>query len=286
MPPAPPAPDLVVVGGLTVDRFADGSSAAGGSVIHAGLSAAVNGASLATVTVCGDEPEALDGLRRLEGLGPVVRQRSATSVVYAHHEADGHRVLVLDSLAEPLSEPTLREAPDASVALLAPIANELTASRIDAVWDAAHPSLVVLLIQGWLRELHVGRPVGPRPVAALDDAEVAAFGRADAVVVSTEDLAESPTDPFAQAKVLRDALGPQPLIIVTLGADGFLLDDPSQPRIIASVPRRVVEGVPTVGAGDTFGAGFALALAGGRSPLDAAQDGADAVISMLETRRR
>ena len=79
--------------------------------------------------------------------------------------------------------------------------------------------------------------------------------------------------------------GPRPIVVVTLGAEGYLLDDPAADRVIASVPRRVVTGVPAVGAGDTFGAALALNLARGADAHAAADLATDRVIAMLEARR-
>jgi sugar/nucleoside kinase (ribokinase family) len=72
---------------------------------------------------------------------------------------------------------------------------------------------------------------------------------------------------------------------VTLGADGYLLDDPGLDRVLASVPRRVVSGVPAVGAGDTFGASLAVHLARGARAAAAADLATEACIAMLEARR-
>ena len=49
-------PSLLIVGGLTVDRFADGSRAPGGSVLHSGVAAIAERAELTILTVAGDEP--------------------------------------------------------------------------------------------------------------------------------------------------------------------------------------------------------------------------------------
>ena len=283
-PPPAPIADLLIVGGLTVDRFVDGSTAPGGSVLHSGIAAATARARVATVTVAGQEPAAAAGLARLGTIGPLVHQPSPTSVVYAHREADGHRVLILEAKCERLGHDTIGRAPAARVALLAPIADELPSDAIGAVAQLVGPDRIVLLIQGWLRDLRVGEAVRPLALASLAKDLVEAFGHADAIVVSTEDLAEGADDPFGQVRALRQLIGPRPLIVVTLGADGFVLDDPAASRIVASVPRRVVVGVPTVGAGDTFGAGLALSLAAGATPADAAAAGAEAVIAMLESR--
>ena len=84
---------------------------------------------------------------------------------------------------------------------------------------------------------------------------------------------------------LHQGLGPGPLLVLTLGSEGYLLDDPTADRVDASVPRRVVEGVPMVGAGDTFGATLAVQLGAGATPAAAAVAATDAVIRMLEARR-
>jgi sugar/nucleoside kinase (ribokinase family) len=55
--------------------------------------------------------------------------------------------------------------------------------------------------------------------------------------------------------------------------------------VVASVPRTIVDGVPAVGAGDTFGAALAIHLAGGDAPSVAAEAATERVISVLEARR-
>ena len=73
----PPAPiDLLVVGSLTLDRFADGRLAAGGSVLHAGRAAADAGYRVGIATVAGPEPEAVIGLDKLDRVADVQRAAS------------------------------------------------------------------------------------------------------------------------------------------------------------------------------------------------------------------
>ncbi|MEA2650892.1 MAG: pfkB family carbohydrate kinase, partial [Chloroflexota bacterium] len=96
---------------------------------------------------------------------------------------------------------------------------------------------------------------------------------------------EAPGDPFRQAAELREHVGPRPIVVVTLGTEGYLLDDPATDRVIASVPRRVVTGVSAVGAGDTFGAALALNMARGADARAATDLATDGVIAMLEARR-
>jgi len=279
-------PSLLIAGGLTVDHFADGSRAPGGSVLHAGLAAAAEGADITVLTVAGGEPEARDGLARLAGMGGVLCRVAARSTTYAHREADGHRVLTLEASSEPIDPRVLDGRGPFDVALLAPIADELPPATVAALRDTARPRRTVFLIQGWLRRLVSGEPVR---ALALDEVPAElwrAFASGDAVVVSTEDLEADPGDPFHQAAAVRARLGPAPVLVLTLGAEGYLLDDPAVDRVVASVPRHVVEGVPAVGAGDTFGAALAIHLARGDGPATAATAATDRVIAVLESRLR
>jgi sugar/nucleoside kinase (ribokinase family) len=278
-------PSLLIVGGLTIDRFADGSSAAGGSVLHAGLAAAAEGADLTILTVAGDEPEAAAGLARLEAFSSVRRQHSPATTTYRHEELDGHRVLVYEAASDPIEAGHIGDLPVADVVLVAPIADELAAGSIGRIRDATRARLTVLLIQGWLRRLRVGEPAVAMRLDGVPGDRWQEFGTADAIVVSTEDFAGEPADPFVQAAALRRHIGPRPILVLTLATDGYLLDDPAANRVVASVPRHVVTGVPVVGAGDTFGAALAVHLARGDAPAAAAQAATERVIAVLESRR-
>lgn len=275
----------LIVGGLTVDRFTDGTVAPGGSVLHSGLATVAEGASLTTLTVAGDEPAARLGLDRLRSLGALVCQPAVSTTRYRHEERGGVRVLVFEARAAPIGPERLAEVERPDVALVAPIADEVPASLVARMRAEVAPRRTVLLIQGWLRRLVVGEDAHPLPLDALGADQVRALAEADAIVVSTEDLVESPGDPFAQAAVLRRHAGRRPIVLVTLGVEGYLLDDPALDRVVASVPRRVVTGVRAVGAGDTFGAALAVHLARGAAAAAAADQATEAVIAMLESRR-
>jgi sugar/nucleoside kinase (ribokinase family) len=276
---------LLIVGGLTVDHFTDGTSAPGGSVLHAGRAAADEGAELTFLTVAGAEPEARTGLALLADMGRHVHQPAAASTTYRHDETTGRRILLYEAATDPIDPSFADGLPSPDVALIAPIADELGAPALTRLERGLRPGRTVLLIQGWLRRLELGTPVQPLPLDGVADDLWSTFGRADAVVLSTEDLAEAAEDPFAQAAALRVRLGPGPLLVLTLGTDGYLLDDPGLDRMVAAVPRRVIEGVPTVGAGDTFGAALAVHLGRGESAVAAADAATERVISVLEARR-
>ncbi|HYI65922.1 MAG TPA: PfkB family carbohydrate kinase [Candidatus Limnocylindrales bacterium] len=276
--------ELLIVGGLTIDRFLDGTVAPGGSVLHSGLAAASDDVALTLLTVAGDEPAARDGLARLASIGKVVHQPAASTTVYRHEERNGARVLIFEAGTDPITGSDLERLPRPDVALVAPIADEVPAELVERLLGEG-AARTVMLIQGWLRRLEVGEEVHPLPLAALSAEQVRVTARADAIVVSTEDLTEAPGDPFRQAAELRQRVGPLPIVVVTLGTEGYLLDDPAANRLIASVPRRVVTGVSAVGAGDTFGAALALNLARGVGARAAADLATDHVIAMLEARR-
>ena len=84
---------------------------------------------------------------------------------------------------------------------------------------------------------------------------------------------------------MRARIGADPVLVLTLGEQGYLLDDPATDQVIAYVPRRVVEGVPMVGAGDTFGADARDPARLGATPAAAAAAATEAVIRMLEAAR-
>lgn len=278
--------DTLIVGGLTIDRFTDGSEAPGGSVLHAGLAARSEGARLTTLTVAGDEPAARVGLARLAELGRLAHQPVPSTTVYRHEERDGMRVLIFEARTAPIADGGLSGLARPDVALVAPIADEVSPSLVDALRAELRPGRLVMLIQGWLRRLVEGEEVTPLALDELSPAQAGAIADADVIVVSTEDLVEAPGDPFAQAAALRRRAGSKPILVITLGTEGYLLDDPAWDRVIASVPRRVVSGVSAIGAGDTFGAGLAVNLGRGVAPVAAADLATERVISVLEGRRR
>ncbi|HEX2193548.1 MAG TPA: hypothetical protein VHK63_01075, partial [Candidatus Limnocylindria bacterium] len=115
MPPQPPRPalDLLVVGGLTVDRFADGSTAPGGSVLYAARAAAAVVRRVGAVVSAGSEPEAEAGLRELRALKFLHVERVARSISFAH-AGDGARRLVFGASGGRFSAP---QAPAAAAVL-------------------------------------------------------------------------------------------------------------------------------------------------------------------------
>jgi sugar/nucleoside kinase (ribokinase family) len=271
--------DLVVVGGLTVDRFTDGSSSAGGAVLHIARALAARGLRVGIVTTAGPEAEAQAGLAELHDLAVSVEaSTSPASITFGHAETAAGRELVLERRGGQV--PAVTADPSAAV-LFAPVADEVPASALALGRGAVRGAV----LQGWLRSTAEGEPVRSRPVTAMDGGLVAALGALDLVIGSSEDLRADGADALAQMQVLRTTLGDRPPLVVTDGAHGPWLDDGSGPRHLALGQR--VEGVSTIGAGDMFAAFMLLALVGaGSANLEAAARSAmDGVAEVLRSRR-
>jgi sugar/nucleoside kinase (ribokinase family) len=264
--------DLLVVGGLAIDRFPDGRTAAGGSVLHASRALAFAGLRGACLTVAGPEPEAAAALEELRHLGPLTVREAAWSIRYAIDERPERRVVTYQAGARLHLAPDDLAALPARAVLLAPIAAELDG---EAVAASSGASVRVAALQGWLRGLVPGEPVRPRPVAALP-AELRAC---TALVASDEDLG---TDAGPAADALRAWAGAGPALVVTAGASGVLLDLPGAARTM--VAAAAVRGVSSIGAGDGFAALFAARLGAGDDAEAAARFATDGVSRWLAAR--
>ncbi|HSM38595.1 MAG TPA: PfkB family carbohydrate kinase [Candidatus Limnocylindrales bacterium] len=272
------AVDLLVVGGLTIDRFADGSTAPGGSVLHAARALHLDGRRTAIATLAGDEPPARAGIAELGEIADVRVQAADRTITFEHREVGGRRELTFGGSAGTLD---LRQLPQAPRAVLyASIADELDA----ALGGQAYAGVTTgAILQGWLRDLRPGEPVDQRALAALDGRLLDALAGCNLLVASVDDLAREATSPDAQLAALRGAFGQRPIIALTAGLDGAWLGLPGGEVRRLMVTHRV-EGVSTVGAGDAFAAAMLAALSRGDAPVDAAQDAANLVAELLAER--
>src|SRR5688500_1537504 len=215
----PDALDVVVVGGLTVDRFADGSSAPGGSVLHIARAAARRDLRVGVVTAAGPEAEAAAGIAELARLTArcdvAARPDTAT---FLHRELEGGRMLKLERHGGPVRLSARdREQFHADAVLYAPVAGEIDADAL-RIWDESVPRGAIL--QGWLRTSGADGAVSPLALASLDEALRDALGRVDLLVASSEDLSAEAAAPYAQLTALRLAMGRTPVLVVTDGTDG------------------------------------------------------------------
>ncbi len=258
MTPEPPSEllDLVVVGGMTIDRFADGTDAPGGAVMHIAQAAAAQGLRVGIVTAAGPEPVAAAAIAELRSMAAAVEvTRGETTITYRHREAPTGRRLWLERTGPPVAVPvpTLDHLAARAV-LFAPVSDEIGASELGS---RASVSRRGALLQGWLRTAGVAEEVRPRPLSAMDLDVLAALRRFDLVVASREDLAAEPGDGPGLVAAVRRAVGPRPAIVITDGRDGLWVQRTDSYRLSPPshvVPRTRVEGVSTVGAGDILAA--------------------------------
>jgi sugar/nucleoside kinase (ribokinase family) len=267
MTPDSPPLDLLVFGGLTIDRFADGSSVPGGSVMHIARAAAPRGLRVGVVTNAGSEPEARAGLDELHRVATIVEstpQPGTTS--FRHGETAEGRQLWLG-----LRGGSLGTGADAvgrfetRAVLHAPVAGEVPAEAL-AAWDVRWVRGAIL--QGWLRTTDEGEEVRPLPLSALSGAVPRVLRTFDLLVASREDLLAEGAEPERQLRSMRRAFGRRPVLVVTDGPNGAWIglerSDVDGESWHIPVPR-VVEDVPTVGSGDVLAA---FMLVGWRRPPD------------------
>jgi len=278
----PAGPDLLIVGGLTVDRLADGSTVAGGSVLHAARAVAAAGRRVATITVAGAEPQARSALAELAALGPSRVTAVPSSIRFAIRHEGRDRRLVLEARGGnlPVTDGDF-SALDPRSTLLGPVAGELAAGAVQAGADVP---VRVATLQGWLRHLVAGEAAGPLALAALGADLSAALGELDALVASDEDLAAVAPGPRGQLEALRAHLGRRPLLVVTAGADGVWLDDPATGIHHLRVTQALDE-ASTIGAGDAFAGLLAVGLRNGLTALEATAAGMDGAAAYLASRR-
>jgi sugar/nucleoside kinase (ribokinase family) len=278
--------DLIVVGGLTIDRF-DDRLVPGGSVLHATRSAAHAGLRTAVVTVAGPEPTARTGLDELARLASHLTVLPASETIrFRHRETAAGRRLWLEARGGTMGPAQAAGRERGAAILFAPVASELEA---DALSDRDGARRRGAILQGWLRRAGAGGEVEPIRPDALDPSLVGALAQLDVLVASREDLAATGDAPPGQLSALRAQVGPAPLLVVTDGHEGVWLDDEDGVARHLAAPWRV-SGVPMVGAGDAFAALFVTALdtadALDHSGVDAAAERAmRGVAEMLEARR-
>jgi sugar/nucleoside kinase (ribokinase family) len=285
--------DLLVVGGLTVDRFADGTLAPGGSVLHATRAAALAGLRCAVVTVAGGEATARAGIEELRRVAAAVEvQRADETIRFRHRETPtGRRLWLEQADGAIVLDRAVGDRLRTKSILFAPVASEVDEPILELAREIWSPGSRThgAILQGWLRGADRGRRIVPIAPADLGDRLVAALGGMHVLVASREDLLAADTRPARQIAVLRARVGDGPLLIVTDGAEGIWLDDgTASPRHLPA-PWRVAD-VPMVGAGDAFAALFVAGLASEPASLPAHLDALAAramrgVAELLEARR-
>jgi sugar/nucleoside kinase (ribokinase family) len=277
--PSTPPVDLLIVGGLTIDRFADGTAAAGGSVLHSARAAAAAGLRVGVVASAGTEPEAQHGLDEIGRVARLKHIRVPQTITFRHDESGPIRELYLEVAGTQLHAPAIAVRPTA--VLYAPVANEIGVGLGGQLFRGA---VTAAILQGWLRILNTGTLVRPQRVRDLPLDLVARLEQLDLLIASREDLVAEGDTPNAQLDVLRSTFGPGPTLVVTEGIAGAWIDADSG-RLHVDVAEPITR-VPTVGAGDVYAALLVARLGARRDDLlSAAADAAAAVSRMLAARR-
>jgi ribokinase len=178
----------------------------------------------------------------------------------------------------------LVEAGGSNRIVIAPGAlNQLSAGHVRAVAADIQAADVVLVgleipIEPAAEALRLAREAGvvtvlnPAPATRLSPGVMATVdhltpNRSEAAVLTGLDPASTPD---ALLVALR-ALAPSAVVALTLGEDGALVDDGRGRVAIPAV--HVERVVDTAGAGDAFSAAYAVAIAEGRTPVEASRFG-------------
>lgn len=262
--------DLLLVGGLTIDRYGHGSRSPGGGVVHATRAAAGAGFSVGVVTVAGREPPALAGLDELRARGRLLRVQAApATIAFRHDVADDRRQLVLErggTAIDTIPGGDLPAGMRVAGVLFAPVADEVGATLLGMRPVGAVRGAI---LQGWVRSLEPGLPVGAVPLTAIPRVVVERLGALDLLVASVEDLAaEGVAEPDQLVSRLRARFGARPALAVTDGPRGAWLDI-ADLRFHVPAPV-VVDDLLATGAGDVFAATLLVRLARGDPPRRAA----------------
>jgi sugar/nucleoside kinase (ribokinase family) len=248
-PSAPPAPDYLVLGHLSLDHSPAGPRL-GGTAAYAALTARALGRRPAIVTAGAAD---LD-LAPLTGL-PVARQPSPSSTTFENLETKSGRRQRLLARAEDIRPDAIPESwRAAAIVHLAPLAAELAPSVVD-LFDRA--GLLCITAQGWMRGWNdAGEVAFSSWVHAAE-----ALRQAQAVVVSLEDLGGDED----QLEELASVCG---LLVVTGGAQGARV---YWNRDVRRFPAPPVSSVDPTGAGDVFAAAFFVRYEQTRDPWEAAR---------------
>jgi sugar/nucleoside kinase (ribokinase family) len=231
-------PDFVICGNVTRD-VVPGGWAPGGTAVYAAAVARGLGRRVGVVTAA---PADVVAAGLPEGVA-VARADVAVATSYENvYTAEG-RIQYLRAPGSPIPPETLPPAwAGARVALLGPVFHE-----VGAALAARFGGLVGVCAQGFLRQ--AAAPI---------------LRHARVLFLSQEDVAGGDGVPSAWLEAV-------PITVLTAGWRGARVHEDGRWRQVSAFP--VVEVDPT-GAGDSFAAGFLVALDEGADPIEAARFGA------------
>ncbi len=243
---SPASPEYLLIGHITVDRVGDKGLTLGGTATYAGLTARNMGARVAIHTSSSYEPGIVDTLYNTW----VARIPAEYTTCFVNtYDSEGHRHQFIESVAEKLTyEQLLPEWRNPALVHFGPVAQE-----IDASFVTHFPrSLVGVTPQGWMRAWDEEGRVHPTEWADAD----AVLARADAVVISQEDVADASViqDWAAKARVLVVTLAERGCDVYRQGPGGA--QDGRAAEVYHSPAFKPAREVDPTGAGDVFAAAY------------------------------
>ncbi len=228
------APDFVVVGHLTLDRF-DDTVRPGGAALYAAVTAHRLGLSVGILT----SHAAGYPLDVLPPQIEVVTVEAAQTTTFEHGTEEGLRTLRVSEAAAPLRVADVPEDwSDAPIVLLAPVLNEVDPLLATAFGEASLGAAA----QGWLRGLGRDGAITPATWVPPDFL----LDRLQALFLSREDVGADVTGAIELFQRV-------PVGVLTAGEAGALLFVNGDRY---EVPARPARELDATGAGDVFAAAF------------------------------
>ncbi len=240
--------DYLVIGHVTRDLVGDGFRA-GGTAAYAARTAQAMGCQVGVVTSVGFDFDWRPALGEATIASYPAEHTTTFENVYT---SDGRRQEVRH-ISETLTPVMIPAHWQANVAHVGPVAQECSTALVDLFSD----TFLGVTPQGWMRGWDESGRISPN---RWKDAE-RWLDRADAVVLSEEDLAGDETTAARYARQTR-------VLALTQGADGCTVYARGQTR---RFPAPTVEEVDSTGAGDVFAAVFFVALQRWNDPWAAAR---------------
>lgn len=241
-------PEFLAIGHVCYD-LRDEGYVVGGAAAYAALTARNLGYRTAVLTAATDDFP-------FESVLPGVAVRvagSSTNTIFVNRRRGGRRIQFVEAVAEEVDLsllPISWRRP--AIAYLCPIIGEFQATK---ALKLLKPEVVGIAPQGWLRRR---TPRGLVIPAMWEELEEAA-GQADFVVASHEELTQEEASRYAALSQV---------FLLTRGKEGVDLYVAGE--FWGRIPAAPAQEVDETGAGDTFGAAFAVHYYETRDPVRAA----------------